>query len=179
MFARAVAPGVEMRLLELSDALPMFAVVDRDRERLRQWLAWVDGARSPEDLLAFIRRAREKFESGDELHASIRVEGEVVGAIGHHAIDWPNRSVSLGYWLAPDRQGRGVVTNCARAMLDYLFHERELHRVEIRCGTANTRSGAVARRLGFVHEGVMRHAQQVGGRWIDLAVWGMLETEWR
>jgi len=54
-----------------------------------------------------------------------------------------------------------------------------MHRVEIRCGTGNHRSCAVPERLGFTREGVLREAQWVSGRWVDLVVWGMLEQEWK
>jgi len=64
-------------------------------------------------------------------------------------------------------------------MLDYLFEELGLHRVEIRCGTGNTRSCAIPERLGFTREGLLREAEWVNDRWLDLLVWGMLEVEWR
>jgi ribosomal-protein-serine acetyltransferase len=64
-------------------------------------------------------------------------------------------------------------------MLDYLFDELGLHRVEIRCGTGNTRSCAIPERLGFTREGVLRQGEWVNDRWVDLVVWGMLEVEWR
>jgi ribosomal-protein-serine acetyltransferase len=64
-------------------------------------------------------------------------------------------------------------------MLDYLFEELGLHRVEIRCGTGNTRSCAIPERLGFTREGLLREAEWVNDRWLDLAVWGMTAEQWR
>jgi ribosomal-protein-serine acetyltransferase len=63
-------------------------------------------------------------------------------------------------------------------MLDHLIKELGLHRVEIRCGTGNTRSCAVPARLGFTREGVAREAEWVSDRWIDLVIWSMLQEEW-
>jgi ribosomal-protein-serine acetyltransferase len=179
MFRRVVAPAVEIRVLQESDAEEMFSVVDRNRAHLREWLPWVDRTKSSEDLRAFVRGKWPDYEAGRELHAAIWVEGWIAGAIGHHAIDAEHRATSLGYWIDQAQQGRGTITHCCHSMLDYLFDERELHRVEIRCGTANARSCAVPKRLGFTLEGVLRHAQRVNDRWIDLVVWGMLEHEWR
>jgi ribosomal-protein-serine acetyltransferase len=63
--------------------------------------------------------------------------------------------------------------------VEYLFDEVGLHRVEIRCGTGNTRSRAIPQRLGFHHEGILRDAEWVNDRWLDLDVWSMLEQDWR
>jgi ribosomal-protein-serine acetyltransferase len=179
MFCRTVAAGVEIRLCEEQDAERTFALVDRNRDYLRQWLPWVDRTHSAEDSRQFARLAAEKHATGDELHAAIWANGEIAGGIGHHAIDWANRNVSIGYWVAQRYQGLGLVTRSVRVLLDYLFDERGLHRVEIRCGTGNVRSCAVPQRLGFTREGVIREAQWVDDRWIDLVVWGILDYEWR
>jgi len=157
----------------------MFSLVDRNRLHLRRWLPWVDNTRSAEDVRAFIAGTAAKYAAGEQMNAAIWIDGEIAGAIGHHDIDWPNRSVSLGYWIAAAHQGKGIITRCCHVLLDYLFDECGLHRVEIRCGLGNERSGAVPRRLGFTREGVIRQAQWVNDSWIDLAVWGMLEHEWR
>jgi ribosomal-protein-serine acetyltransferase len=179
MFRRTVAPGVEIRLMEESDAWEMYPVVERNRAYLRQWLPWVDHTHASEDVRAFILHTQERYAAGEELHAVIWIDGEVAGGIGHHRIDPHNRAASIGYWLAEEHQGKGVVTRCCHALLDYLFDERQMHRVEIRCGVGNTRSAAVAERLGFTFEGVLRHAEWVNDRWIDLKVWSILEHEWR
>ena len=43
MFARRVAPGIEIRLFDLKDAGPVFAVVERNRAYLREWLLFKAG----------------------------------------------------------------------------------------------------------------------------------------
>ena len=88
--------------------------------------------------------------------------GAIIGAIGCHPIDWANRHCSIGYWIDAGDQRKGLVTRCCASMLDYLFDNVGLHRVEIRCGTANTRSCAIPQRLGFTREGVCFQADWVG-----------------
>lgn len=179
LFQRTVAPGIEMRQFEPRDAETVFAVVDRNREYLRQWLPWVDGSRSPEDIRLFIARAQAQFEAGQGPNVGVWVEGVLAGNVGCHPIDWAHRSCSLGYWIDAAQQGKGTITRCCAAMLDHLFDGLRLHRVEIRCGTGNTRSCAIPERLGFTREGLLRQAEWVNDRWVDLVVWGMLEDQWR
>jgi len=179
MFVREVAPGIELRLFQPEDAEEVFAAVQRSREYLREWLPWVDFTESPHDIRSFIQRVHYQFEANQGPQAALRVEGKIAGSVGCHPIDWPNRHCGIGYWLEPSYQGRGIITRACANLLDYLFDEVGIHRVTIQCGTGNHRSCAIPQRLGFVHEGVMRQAQWVNDRWIDLVVWGMLEQDWR
>ncbi len=168
-----------MRQFELRDADPVFAAVERNREYLRQWLPWVDYTRTSEDIRHFISRVRTQFDANQGPQVGLWVNGEMSGSLGCHAIDWANRSSSIGYWVDAAQQGQGLITRCCTLMLDYLFHEMALHRVEIRCGTGNQRSCAIPERLGFQREGVARQAEWVNDRWVDLVVWSMLEEDWR
>jgi ribosomal-protein-serine acetyltransferase len=179
IFRRTVAPGVEMRQFEPGDAETVYAVVDHNREHLRQWLPWVDHSHSPEDIRQFIVRVQAQFEADQGPNAGVWVEDVFAGNVGCHPIDWANRSCSLGYWIDAAQQGKGAITRCCAAMLDYLFDELHLHRVEIRCGTGNTRSCAIPERLGFTREGLLGQAEWVNDRWVDLVVWGMIEEQWR
>ncbi|MGH9721399.1 MAG: GNAT family N-acetyltransferase [Bryobacteraceae bacterium] len=178
MFTRAFGSGGEIRLLEERHAQVAFEVVDRNRQHLREWLPWVDRTLAPEDVASFIRMALEQFSRNEGFHAGIWHEGALAGAIGIHRIDWDNRCTSIGYWIDAAYQGRGLVTQACRVVLDHLFCELALNRVEIRCGMGNTRSCAIPERLGFVREGIVRQGQVVAGRPIDLVVYGMLLEEW-
>jgi ribosomal-protein-serine acetyltransferase len=178
-FRRAVAPGIEIRRFLPGDAEAVYGQVERHREYLRRWLPWVDHTHSAADIREFIARAESQWLSNLGPQAAIRVDGEISGSIGCHPIDWANSNCSVGYWIAPYLQGRGIVSQCCASLLDYLFDELNLHRVEIRCGTGNMRSCAIPERLGFRREGIAREAEWVSGRWVDLVVWSVLEEEWR
>lgn len=179
MFRLRVNDSVEMRLLEPSHAEPLFCAIDQNRANLRQWLPWVDGSRSAEDTAKHIGEVLAMHGRGEALNAGIWIGGELAGAIGLHKIDRANRLTSIGYWLDSVFQGRGVMTNCCRAMVSLGFREFELNRMEIRCATENKRSCAIPERLGFTREGVLRDAEWVYDRFVDLAIYGMLEREWK
>jgi len=179
MFRSLVGDGLELKQFEWSDADAVFAAVGRNREYLRQWLPWVDQTHSADDIRQFVSRASAQFEAGLGPSAGIWLDGALVGSIGCHPIELANRSCSLGYWIVAGLQGKGVVTRCCSNLMTHLFNNMALHRVEIRCGTGNARSCAIPRRLGFTLEGVLREAQWVNDRWVDLEVWSMLEHDWR
>lgn len=180
MFSRVVTSEIEMRLLAPGDAEAGYAVVERNRAYLREWLPWVDRTHSAADMRTFIETiAIPQYQANNGPNCGVWMAGEFAGGIGCHAINWANLNCSIGYWVDGAHQGKGIVTRCCESLLDYLFDELGLHRVAIECGTGNTRSCAIPERLGFTREGVKREAEWVGGRWVDLVMWGMLDHQWR
>ncbi len=168
-----------LRQLSEQDAPPLFAVIDSNRAFLREWLPWLDTSKSAEDTQYFVRTTLEQFSNNDGFAAGIWYKNSVVGIIGFHKVDWLNRSVEIGYWLAAAYQGKGIVTRACKAFINHAFDEWHLHRVQIRCAVGNSRSCKIPERLGFTREGIQRHAEFLYDRYVDLIIFGMLEDEWK
>jgi ribosomal-protein-serine acetyltransferase len=173
-----IGDHIEVRPFEEYHAEEIFSAVARNRDHLRRWLPWVDNTHGVEDVQNFLAGAIEAYHQGEEMHAGIFIHGKLAGSVGHHHIDPLHRSVSIGYWLDATVEGKGVMTRCCRALVRYLFEERRMHRVEIRCATGNTRSCAIPERLGFTRECVLREAEWVNDRFLDLVVWSLLEQDY-
>ena len=168
-----------MRLLEERHAPALFALINRDRDHLREWLPFIEATMMEEDSLIFIRASLEQFSSNDGFAAGIWSGDQVIGVIGTRKIDWMNRRVEIGYWIGKEHQGQGIMTDACRAVVDHLLRELDLNRVEIQCATGNARSAAIPRRLGFTLEGTRREAELVNGKFFDLLVFGILRREWQ
>jgi ribosomal-protein-serine acetyltransferase len=177
MFSATLRPGVELRLPEERHASELFKVIDQERPELCKWLQWVNERTSEDDILAWVRGVLDQFAANKGFSAVIWVESRIAGVIGILPIDWRHRKAEIGYWLAHEYQGRGLMTDACRAVIRHLLVELDLHRVEIQCATANSRSRAIPRRLGFAHEGTLREAQFVNGRFTDLELYSLLRGE--
>jgi ribosomal-protein-serine acetyltransferase len=177
MFSAIIRPGLELRLLEERHTKVVYALADRNREHLREWFAWVDATKSEDDILAFIRRSLHQFASNLGFSAGIWEQARYAGNISLHKVDWLNRRAEIGYWLGREFQGRGIVTDACRAVTRHALVELELNRVEIRCATGNAKSKAIPMRLGFTLEGVLRQAELLHERYVDLEVYSMLRGE--
>ena len=170
--------GVLVDRLDLEDSDELFALIDDNRAYLRRWLDFLDATLIPDDTRSFIDSTIEQFQGQRVCTCAIRVDGRIVGVIGHHFIDWENRYAHLGYWLAERWQGRGLATRACAAMIEHAFRELELNRVELSCGTGNRRSRAIPERLGFTHEGTLRQTEWLYDRFVDHALYGLLREEW-
>lgn len=177
MFESWEIGGVLLRPWEPEDAEAVFALVAAERERLRRWLPWVDDTESAYDIAEFIRRSRSESLEGRALVLGMFEGGSVIGgigaAIGVHGAD----EADIGYWVVSGAEGRGVVTAATSRLVAWLFEEG-IHRITIRAAVDNARSRAVAERLGFTFEGVLREALFLDGRHRDAALYSLLRGEW-
>lgn len=64
-------------------------------------------------------------------------------------------------------------------MLDYGFGILNLHRIELEVFTYNKRAAHVYEKIGFVREGVRRHALFYNHEYHDVILMSMLEDEYR
>lgn len=179
MLPHLISDDLHLELIEPRHAEALFRLADQNRRYLRQWLHWLDETRSVADILDFIRRAQAQLGRNDGFQTALFYQGDIAGMIGLHGIDWQNRSASLGYWLAEPFQGRGLITQACRSYIGHLFGALDLNRVEIRAATENQRSRAVAERLGFQFEGVIRQAEWLYDHFVDHALYGVLRHEWQ
>ena len=167
--------GIELREWTSGDAEDAYAEIDQNRDRLRDWLPWVDATHSPDDVRTFIERCAAS--EGKERAFGIYVEGVLAGNIGLTLTD--DNSGEIGYWITDAFEGRGLVTAAARAMLRLGFEERELRRMYLTAAVENVRSRSIAVRLGMTEEGVLRQAGRIReDRYVDLVMYSILREEW-
>jgi ribosomal-protein-serine acetyltransferase len=170
--------NIELRPVCVDDCDELYAAIERNRARLREWLPWAGLTFNKKELLHFLGQKEIENASRTSLTTHIRFQGEFCGAVGLHIIDARHRNSSIGYWLDAGYEGRGIMTRACRAMVTTGFESYGLHRIEIRCGRDNAKSSAIPRRLGFTEEGILREAEWVADRWVDLRVFGMLGKDW-
>jgi len=102
----------------------------------------------------------------------------LVGMINYHRRDRRERRVDIGWIMAADRQGKGYMTEAARALLRYLIDRLRIHKVEALIRRENKPSAALAKRLGFRLEGgPIRDRWWVGGKWHSVMLYGLVAGE--
>jgi RimJ/RimL family protein N-acetyltransferase len=105
--------------------------------------------------------------------------GHVVGAVGVIMAGEPGEArAALGYWIGTPYWNKGFATEAARAVVDFAFSRRHLHRLTADHLAVNEASGRVMQKLGMVREGVLRSHISKWGEYHDLVCYGLLRTEW-
>jgi ribosomal-protein-serine acetyltransferase len=171
--------SLKLRLVREEDAEELSLRVDQNREHLRRWLPWLDGAKDTSDQLKFIQRSSDGAAAGTAFHYALICGGEIVGMVSFNSVEKLNRCATMGYWLAESQTGRGLMTAAVKALIDEGFQQLELNRIQARVATDNHRSQAVCDRAGLKKEGVLRQSEWLYDHFLDMTMNSILSTEWK
>ena len=80
---------------------------------------------------------------------------------------------------APADRGHGHGTDMLRALLWFGFGYLRLERIWLDVYDFNPDARRLYERVGFVHEGILRHAAFREGRYVDFHRMSILADEWR
>jgi ribosomal-protein-serine acetyltransferase len=108
-------------------------------------------------------------------------EDRLAGSVILHSFDWRHQHAEVGFWLLAEDRGRGLATEGVALMVDWAFRELGLHRVEMITLPALPHIDdvrALAFRLGFREEGVLRERNFERGKRYDTMMLAVLRDEW-
>jgi RimJ/RimL family protein N-acetyltransferase len=94
-------------------------------------------------------------------------------------IDGLAQEAELGYMLAPDARGRGIATQALRQLSDWAFGTLGARRLQLLISVDNRASSRVAKRAGFILEGVLRSLYIKQDLRSDTEVWSLLPSDAR
>lgn len=160
LFEELRGPRVVVRPYRLEDADELFAAVEESRQHLWPWLPWVTQHQTVEDTRDFILRTQAKWLlREDDLTVGFfeASSGRYLGGSGLHIRGWDVPAFEIGYWIRASAEGHGYVAETVKLLTDFAFTSLDAQRVMIRCDARNARSAAVAERLGFVREALLRN----------------------
>ena len=168
-----------LRPLRPQDAVP-YAAAFREEPELGVLL----GVEQDPDEQWVIERAghdNERLRTGRaaELAVADPATDALWGSITLHSFAWEHRRCEIGFWLRAAVRGRGVGTAAVGAALEWAFGGLGLLRVELTTTPDNLAVAAMARRMGFSQEGVLRARNVERGRRVDIVWFGLLREEWR
>lgn len=155
----------------------MFDFVDQDRERLRQFLPWVDLTKTVADEQGYIAMTHRKWTNYEMFDYGIyRIEDDqYMGNVGVHTIAWDHERCEFGYWILGDFQGQGYVSESVRALEKSCF-ELGFHRIEIHCSSRNMKSAKVPVRCGFALEARLKEDSNESGEKRDTLIFGKVKN---
>lgn len=120
------------------------------------------------------------YENDDNYNWAIELKdiGEVIGQISLTHVNEKYSSCSVGYNISRSFWGNGVMTEALKAVINYLFKEIGMNRIEASHNTLNPASGRVMQKSGMKLEGIMRQAKvNKYGEFYDLAVYSILKSD--
>jgi ribosomal-protein-serine acetyltransferase len=202
MFSLKIDQELILRTFHPDDAAPLFELMERNRARLRPWIhpsLLFETARAtriftiecffdflektPENLALFRQYFSELnghfLSPRNALEMGIWFHDSLVGFISLSRLHDSFTAAEIGYWITAEQEGKGIITRCVSALMDYAVDRNGILRFVIGCAVNNQRSRAVPERLGYRLHAIVPNGEKVGSQVYDRAIYGIRSSAWR
>ena len=156
-----------IRLIIHTDANDLFCLVDTNREYLKNWLPWLDYNTSVSDYESFITKSLQDYANRKSMVFVIIHEDKICGVCGFNSFNNTIKAGYIGYWIARQYQGKGLITKSCQELETIGFQKLNLNKIEIHAATDNYKSRNVAIRLGYIHTGKLLAAEWLYSKYVD------------
>lgn len=165
-----------LRKLKASDAQAMFDNYTNDA-RVTKFLSWTPHG-DVSHTKALLESWMPEYERDDYYHWGIVAEGRLIGSISTITISEKNENCEVGYCIAYDDWGKGIVAEALRKVMRFLFTEVGMHRIMAKHDTENPGSGRVMQKCGMTYEGTMKeYYKRHDGTFGDSNIYAILRHE--
>lgn len=163
-------------------------ITDEDADALfrihsnEQHMAWfgTDPLSTPEEakrLVATFAGWRKQPNPGTRWGLQRKEEPTLIGSCGLFAWNRGWKKCTLGYELAPEFTGKGLMREALASVLQWGFEQMQLNRVEAQVHENNLPSIALLEAFGFCREGRLREVAYWSNRYHDLLQYSLLARE--
>ena len=162
--------NISIREWKYTDTADLAAALSNRKilDNLRDGLPYPYTEKNAEEYISFILNS----DPNDTFAFAIEVDGKAVGSIG--AFRQGNihfRTAELGYYLAEEYWGRGIMTSAVRQLCEKLFAETDIIRIFAEPFDYNVGSRRVLEKAGFQLEGIMKNNAFKNGKVLDMAIY--------
>ena len=162
-----------------------------EQDDLKDLFAWFNNPEAwgeyedfrPIDWFAFEKSEKERESAPEKGGRFIieRNEGRVkIGVMVHFPAHRLLKGVEIGYAITqPQERGKGYATEALGLLVDYLFNNQDIQRIQATSDTRNDPSHMVLTKCGFKKEGELRKVRFVGGAYRNYYIYSLLREEWK
>lgn len=162
-------------------------ISEKDTEDLRKWLGRDEiytywgrsankGEKNPELLFIDARPNVKRKPSPDFIWGIEQKDtNQVIGMIEVFDIE-NDRFGMVGYRIAPWLWNTGICTEAMRRVVEFIFAETAIDRLQGNADVRNTGSNRVLEKSGFILEGTIRHGKMVS-QYCDYNIWGLIRDD--
>lgn len=118
------------------------------------------------------------YAQDDYYQWAIEFEGQPIGSISVVSGNEKAQSVHIGYCIGRKWWHKDITSEALNAVMDYLFGEVGVRRIDARHDPRNPHSGGVMRKCGMKYEGTLRQSDWNNQGICDANWYGILRSEW-
>ena len=166
----------KIRRWELSDARDLATALSNKKiqDNLRDGLPYPYTEKDGKEFISTMLAANEN----DTFAFAITVNGKVIGSIGaFRQTNIHNKTAELGYYIAEEYWGKGIMTEAVKQLCDYVFSHTDIIRIYAEPFAYNIGSCRVLEKAGFQYEGTLRSNALKNGIVLDMKMYSKLKIE--
>jgi ribosomal-protein-serine acetyltransferase len=164
---------VFLRTPVVEDAEELYQKICENRSHISTYLLWAEKTTSSHYTKSFLESCLKDTRQGEHLPLCIIKGGEIIGYLGAKIDIW-NLNGEIGYWLARSFTKQGLMTKAVGVLVDYIFKNKILHRIEILCAESNIASQRIPQKLGFHLDGKLRDRALTKNGFEDSIVYSLI-----
>lgn len=167
---------IKIRKWQITDAKALAAAISNKKvqDNLRDGLPY---PYTEEDGREYISQMLSADEN-DTFAFAITADDKVIGSIGaFRQRNIHSRTAELGYYIAEEYWGRGIMTEAVKQLCSYVFSHSDIIRIFAEPFAYNTGSCRVLEKAGFRFEGTLRSNAVKNGRVIDMKMYSLLKDD--
>ena len=166
----------KIRRWELTDAGALATALSNKKiqNNLRDGLPYPYTEQDGKKFISTVLAANEN----DTFAFAVTVNEKVIGSIGAlRQTNIHNKTAELGYYIAEEYWGKGIMTEAVKQLCDYMFSHTDIIRIYAEPFAYNIGSCRVLEKAGFQHEGTLRSNALKNGRVLDMKMYSKLKTD--
>ncbi len=168
---------IDLRKIELEDAEMMFRNWASDDE-VSRYMRWTTH-KNLDETREIIKNWFEGYKNDNKYHWGICLEnGEMIGSVGVMLIAEYDFKAELGYCISRKWWGQGYTGEAVKAVINYMFSNTDIERIEAYHSVNNPASGKVMVKAGMYKEGFARHKYKNRDGFQDCYLYGIIREEW-
>jgi [ribosomal protein S5]-alanine N-acetyltransferase len=179
----SVFPKLETKRLLLmeftkNDSEQLFKM--RSDDRVLKYLDR-DTHKSVEESELMIEEMIRSYNNKEGINWIIRERDtlDVIGYIGYWRMIRNNVRAEIGYAMKPEYWGNGYMQEALTKVIEFGFNKFCLHSIEGNVNPANLNSIKLLEKLGFKKEAYFREDYLFNGKFLDTAIYTLLETDFQ
>ena len=166
-----------LREVRLDDAQAMFDNWASDSE-VTKYLTWpTHGSVDVTKLIAESWVKGYEQENFYQWMIELKEIGQPIGSISVVNMDDRVEKAEIGYCMGRNWWHKGIMTEALRAVMDFLFDDVGVNRIEARHDPRNPHSGGVMRKCGLKYEGTSRQSDRNNQGICDTCHYGLVADE--
>lgn len=141
-------------------------------------MRYIDRPRAavPDDVTPLIQKMLDAVAANEDISWAVclRDDPKLIGYMGYWRIKKEHFRGEIGYAMHPSFQGKGLMSEAVRTVLDYGFNVLKFHSVEANVNPGNAASIRLLERNNFVREAYFKEDFYWNGKFLDSAIYSLL-----